>query len=442
MNAFKDVLNFGAKAADSVFLGGAVGKVKRRNSFADLIEQGDIQGASQFAIRNGRQDLGFALQQQAQQQTQQQAEQEKAAQDQENQFFSSLSIGLSQIEDSEVRALAFEGMKPRLSEQFGFDEQDFGQVPIGDANALRLFGQQFITPQQQVGNQISQQNADSSLQNAQTGARNADTAEFRARNPNQTDEVQFDPSTIDTFATEFLKSGSSVLTKFSGRSDRTRVANLVVSRANEKLSEAGLDANDLARIRGDVAAFTGNVKKLQQNLSAIKSFEGLAKANADRLLVLLESIPNSRIPIANAITRATAQGLGGVDQAEFSSVLATFRTEVAGILGRMNPGTGTTTDALRKEIEHITPSNATKAQLTRIINRLKVEMSIREGLIIEEINLSRGALSSSDVRIQDGGDQGRGDLQLPNGDTLNEGETIIQNGQTFIVRDGQVVPAQ
>lgn len=153
MSALKDLLGFTGKAADVVLLGGAIGKANRRDKFADMLEQGQYDQAAQFAARQGE----GAYAQLAQQRGLEAQKQAKAGQDEENQIFSGLSIALSEISDPKARQMAFEAMKPGLSQRFGFDENDFSQVPIADPSALRLFGQQFITPETQAAQLLTRQ---------------------------------------------------------------------------------------------------------------------------------------------------------------------------------------------------------------------------------------------------------------------------------------------
>lgn len=150
MNAFRDILGFAGNAADAVLLGGAVGKTRRRNQFSDYLANGQYDQAQQLALRNGEgayaqlaQEQGLAAQGAA-----------RAKQDEENKIFSGLSIALSEITDPNARRMAFEAMKPGLAQRYGLDEEDFAQVPLADVNALRLFGQQFITPETQVDQRL------------------------------------------------------------------------------------------------------------------------------------------------------------------------------------------------------------------------------------------------------------------------------------------------
>ena len=137
-NAFNDILGFAGKAADAVLLGGAIGKTKRRNQFTDFLERGEFDQAQQLALRsNEPQFAAYA---------QQQAALGKSRQDQENALFGNLAFALSSIEDDNVRAEAFEALKPGLKTRYGADDDDFLQVPINNRVALRTWGQSLISP--------------------------------------------------------------------------------------------------------------------------------------------------------------------------------------------------------------------------------------------------------------------------------------------------------
>ena len=184
MNAFRDVLGRAANAADALFLGGAVGQARRRNAFADQLEAGNYDQAANLAMRAGEP----AYAQFAQQRGAAQASAQQAAQDDENALFSGLAIGLSQIADPQARAAAFEAMKPGLSQRFGLNDEDYAQVPLNDANALRLFSQQMIAPQQRVENRQADFTGQTARMNAQPNRMNA-TAPFAPAASGHTDDA-------------------------------------------------------------------------------------------------------------------------------------------------------------------------------------------------------------------------------------------------------------
>lgn len=173
-NALKDILGFVGGTADALLLGGTIGASKRRNQFADYLGAGQYDEAEQLALRNGEGAYAQVAQQRAaaaQKQRQQEEEALKAAQDEENTLFSGLAIALSEISDPRARQMAFEAMKPGLSQRYGLDDEDFAQVPLGDAHALRLFGQQFITPETQAQQLLTRQKQAEDARAAQAGER-------------------------------------------------------------------------------------------------------------------------------------------------------------------------------------------------------------------------------------------------------------------------------
>lgn len=151
MNAFNDILGFAGNAADAVLLGGAVGKTRRRNAFADMVEQGDLQGAQNFATRHGRDDLAARVGQQAQ------AQQQGAQQRQQDQ--AAVLGRIAQYGDSlppEARLGYAQSIAPILQSQFDLDDEDVqaimqaAQVPQG----FGALAAAFIDPNQQVQNRF------------------------------------------------------------------------------------------------------------------------------------------------------------------------------------------------------------------------------------------------------------------------------------------------
>lgn len=270
-NAFNDILGFAGKAADTVLLGGAIGKTKRRNQFADFLEQGQFDQAQQLALRsNEPQFAAYA---------QQLGAMGNGRQDQENQIFSGLSIALSEISDPQARMMAFEAMKPGLSQRFGLDEEDFAQVPLNDANALRLFGQQFITPETQADQLLTrQQQAEAARANrAGEGLRGAEIDVSRGnldlnRDRLSEDRRQFD-ATQAAAAAKFNADQSgkadAVAGSIASRGQRVKLISDTFDKAIEQVSgglggSAGLNEG-AARIPGTAA------RNLQATLSTIQA---------------------------------------------------------------------------------------------------------------------------------------------------------------------------
>lgn len=280
-NAFKTIGGGLVKAADAVLLGGAVGKTQRRNAFADMIQQGDYQSAADFATRHGRNDLAQMAAQRGQ--AQQASVQQK--QDDENTIFSGLSIALSEISDPNARRMAFEAMKPGLSQRYGLDEQDFSQVPLDDANALRLFGQQFISPETQAAQLLTRQKQGEDVRSNMAGERlrggelavaqqNANTAEFKARAPQTGGMITLpDGTVIQTGPTQ----GDSARRRVESRGQRVQ---LIADKFDQAMGQVSPLSAGLA---GPTAIVPGTpAKNLAATIDTIRANIGFEELQAMR----------------------------------------------------------------------------------------------------------------------------------------------------------------
>lgn len=115
MNAFNDILGGVGKAADVVLLGGAIGKTKRRNKFADYLEAGQYDQAEQLAVRNG--EGAYA----------QLAQKKKAEQiDSTSQFAVGALRALKSEKDPQRRLDRFNTLVP-IAQMMGIDPQEISQ---------------------------------------------------------------------------------------------------------------------------------------------------------------------------------------------------------------------------------------------------------------------------------------------------------------------------
>lgn len=166
----------------------------------------------------------------------------------------------------------------------------------------------------------------------------------------------------------------------AGQAKRDAINKAVTS----KLKDSGMSASDLARMRSNFTAQRGSIQKLQAQANAVDSFEGLARANGQRLLDLIDKVDDTGIPFIEGITRHAKKGLGDVDAAEAQSVLTTFQTEAARILN--NPGlTGVLSDSARNDIKKVVGGDLSSAQTKRVVNRLFLEFDLRKSFIDKEI---------------------------------------------------------
>ena len=180
MNAFKDFAGHVGNAADALFLGGAARTTRHRNAFADMINQGDFQGAQEFAASKGANNaLGQAtfLRQQAEQEQQALAAQEAEAEARQMRFGTAALDALMSAQ-GEGRAELYQALMPRAVEM-GFDEAELAEIGQNLSNDLYLrtmrndFGG--LTLDEAIDNRVNQQNADTNRFKAGTGRYNAIT---------------------------------------------------------------------------------------------------------------------------------------------------------------------------------------------------------------------------------------------------------------------------
>jgi hypothetical protein len=138
--------------------------------------------------------------------------------------------------------------------------------------------------------------------------------------------------------------------------------------------------SDFIRARTSALSSKGSIVKLTAQNDAINAFEGLAKANGQRILDLLDTVDNTGLPFIEGLTRAAKRSGGNVDAAELKSVLTAFQTETSRILSNPNM-TGVVSDSARHEVQNMAPDNMSVAQAQRVIKRIFTEMDLRKNFL-------------------------------------------------------------
>lgn len=206
MNAFNDILGHVGNAADALVLGGVVGKTRRRNAFADMIDQGDYQGAQDLALRSRAPvyaEYASGLAQSKQ-------DQDKARSEKFDQNLVNLAAHLDSVQDPQMRMATIQTMMPFYVQQGMIDAGDVdfimqaAQAPGGLSALVGL-----NTPaQDQFSNRMDMRKADQAdysnqtgRMNAQVGATNANIAQQRLGLDRQKfgeDQRQFDITSSQT----------------------------------------------------------------------------------------------------------------------------------------------------------------------------------------------------------------------------------------------------
>jgi hypothetical protein len=154
--------------------------------------------------------------------------------------------------------------------------------------------------------------------------------------------------------------------------------NLVTERQAAILKAAGSSPDRVASIQANVKAHTQALSQNQKAVSSLQAFEAVVRNNGQRLNELLERIPDTGVPLGNALARGAKYNLGDADVAEFRQVLQNFQAETARIVAGHPQLLGNVTDSARKEIESVVSGNMTVAQTKRVIQRLMFESQVRE----------------------------------------------------------------
>lgn len=200
-----------------------------------------------------------------------------------------------------------------------------------------------------------------------------------------------DPQTIQDAATLVMLDPSRIrdYASYTQKADRAAIQNAVTQR----LKDSGMTAEDLAQIRTNAHAQQLSIQKMVAQQNAVQQFEGLAKYNGERLMELIDKIDDTSVPFLEGITRHLKKGVGSVDAAEAASVLRTFQTEVARIIGNPNM-TGVLSDNARNEAADMIAGNLSAAATRRVVNRLFNEFDMRQRLLQEQIESARGSMTS------------------------------------------------
>lgn len=202
----------------------------------------------------------------------------------------------------------------------------------------------------------------------------------------------YDPDTLDAAATVVMSDPTRIrdYASFgqSGQSARIQIQKAITA----KLKAAGMTPADLVSLRAKAHAEAGNLTTLTKQYAQVQSADQLIKANGQRVMDLLDMIDQTGVPMIEGFTRSARAKAGGVDVAEFKSVLQTFQNEVSRVLASNPNMTSVISDSARHEVEAMAPGNMSAAQAKRIINRLFLETDIRQQALEEQIN--KGAATS------------------------------------------------
>lgn len=177
----------------------------------------------------------------------------------------------------------------------------------------------------------------------------------------------------------------SQMSKYASRSPKDPRMGQINEWIAAKLKEGGQSWQDLQRLRQNFKAEGKSIDKLTQQRDGIESFDKEARVNGERALELLDMVDDTKIPMVEGFTRSIKRAAGNVDASELASVLNSFQTQTARIIGGNPNMAGVVTDSARKDLQNIAPQSMTTDQAKRIIHRLFNEMDVRKEAINQEI---------------------------------------------------------
>ena len=249
---------------------------------------------------------------------------------------------------------------------------------------------------------------------------------------NDSISVYDDPMTRRRAALSLMSDPTKIRELASFGEGGQEIRNILQKEMTQIQKETGMTPGDFIRIRAMSAANTKNLNTLVAQEGQVGQAVTLAKANGQRALELINKIDDTGVPIIEGARRAAARGVGGVNEAELKTVLVGFQSEVARLLSGHPEMRGQITNELRTEIEQMTPANMTAAQAKRVINRLFVELDVRQQAVEDAINnavnakqmgLGGGSAESDPFTIDFSQGSGLGaPMQGPGGMTLSPGQ--------------------
>lgn len=145
--------------------------------------------------------------------------------------------------------------------------------------------------------------------------------------------------------------------------------------------------------KATMEAEKSNLTQLTKQQGQTKQQSATVHRNADLMLSLMAKLPDTGVPVLNAIVRPGAEKLfGSTDVSNFNTALATVQPEFARILTQGPSGGGPLSDSARHELQAMISGNFTKKQLRGAIATLKRDAANR-------VDSQQGEIDATKVRI-------------------------------------------
>ena len=205
-------------------------------------------------------------------------------------------------------------------------------------------------------------------------------------------DIGLTPNGLYQQAITFIDTNQAISRGRSGSPLAVASKAAIEAKAGAIAAKAGMD---ISEFRAVYAANKDALKKLTANQATVSSFINTADKNADRLLTILDKIPNSNVTVLNSIMRGSSQKLGGnVDMAEFNVYLKSVKDEYARIVTQPNL-TGVLTDRARQEASLLLDPDATVDQIKRSLQALKAEGQNRVTSLADAVSSLRSSMRTN-----------------------------------------------
>ena len=188
---------------------------------------------------------------------------------------------------------------------------------------------------------------------------------------------QFDPASIDVYA-RLLEGGTAATTVNRGNAP-------LMNAALARIAQNGPTAvENLVGARAGYTADQSALTQTSRNLSAIRSYENMAKGNIQMLKDTIENLTDTGIPLLNRPLRSLQQMTGNAEVAKFFTALRPVQTEVARILNGSSQLAGVVSVHAQTEVEEMLRGDYTVGQMMAALDVLTQDMTRRAAELIEE----------------------------------------------------------
>lgn len=220
----------------------------------------------------------------------------------------------------------------------------------------------------------------------------ADKAAAKALEANASGEQVMTPRALKARVSIYRAGGSEP----SFGMGKAGVANRVAFNEElaKQLESEGQTGADVMAGRATQAAEKVNLTNLVKGHGMLRQQHATLNANADLMLGLADKIPDTGIPLLNAMVRPGAEKvLGSTSVSSFNTALGVVQPEAARILTMGQTGGGQLSDSARHELQALVSGNFTKKQLRGSLAVIKRDADNREKAQQDEIDATKKRLS-------------------------------------------------